>query len=68
MGEKRIEARPGLEIFVNKGGNISIKQIDREGEDLVVVHPDDVPRLIELLRQAQEEALNFEVLEEAEET
>lgn len=34
------------------GGRISIKQIAWNDEDaMVVVHPDDVPRLIELLKQ-----------------
>ena len=48
----RIEPRPGLEVFLNEGGRISIKQIAWNDEDaMVVVHPDDVPRLIELLKQ-----------------
>jgi hypothetical protein len=46
----RIEPRPGIEVFTNKGGEISIKQIDVDSDDVVVVHPDDVERLIEMLR------------------
>jgi len=51
--ELRIEPRPGLEVFHNKGGRISIRQIDwTDAEEvIVVVHPDDVPRLIELLNK-----------------
>jgi hypothetical protein len=67
MGEGRIEPRPGLEGFINQGGNISIQQIDRDEEAIVVVHPEDVPKLIELLHRAHQDALNLEPLENEQE-
>ena len=52
-----INPRPGLEVFENKAGNISISQIggfDEEVNGVVVVHPDDVPRLIEILQKEKD--------------
>lgn len=49
----RIEPRAGLDVFVNHNGTISIAQITElpDPEDpLVVVHPDDVPQLIRMLK------------------
>jgi hypothetical protein len=66
MSDRTIEPRDGIEVFVNKGGRISIKQeqlsaYHGELEDvIVVVHPDDAPRLIEFLEDARQEALEFE--------
>jgi SOS-response transcriptional repressor LexA len=47
----KIEPRPGLEVFTNQGGLITLKQEDPLGDDdhIVVVHPDDVDRLVEFL-------------------
>lgn len=59
MAERKIQARDGIEVFVNQGGTISIKQDNMlDDEEIVIVHPDDVDRLIEFLRDAKEEARN----------
>ena len=53
---QKIDPRPGLEVFENEAGTISIRQIDSgfyEDDPLVVVHPSDVPRLIEMLEIEQ---------------
>ena len=57
MGDWKIDTRDGLEVFLNDAGTISIKQ-DAAYEDpsLVVVHPDDVDRLIGFLQAARDEA------------
>jgi hypothetical protein len=55
----RIAPRPGLEVFVNKSGTVSISQITETfpNEDpIVTVHPDDVPRLIRMLKATAKEA------------
>ena len=48
----KIDPRPGLNVFVNENNTISIVQEDRLGNDdsIVVVHPDDVEKLCEMLR------------------
>ena len=51
-----ISQRPGLEVFVNEIGTITIQQdVGRTAEDepLVVVHPDDVSTLIRALEEAR---------------
>ena len=59
----KIPPRPGLEVFVNEGGTVSIKQIESgypiDDESIVIVHPDDVPRLIKMLEEARDEAASF---------
>jgi hypothetical protein len=58
-GMTRIEPRPGLEVFVNKSGTVSISQITDTfpNEDpIVTVHPDDVPQLIRMLKATATEA------------
>lgn len=55
----RIEPRPGIEVFVNKSGTVSIAQITRDfpNEDpIVTVHADDVPQLIRMLKGVAKEA------------
>lgn len=61
MKDMRIDPRPGLEVFVNQSGSITIAQIeiDRAEQNLVIVHPDDVPRLIEMLQIARKNAADF---------
>lgn len=67
MSNLRLEPRPGLEVFVNQSGSITIAQIEHPQEkNLVVVHPDDVPRLIEMLQTAREDAAGFVPNEEDE--
>jgi hypothetical protein len=47
----KIEPRPGLIVFANKGGTLSISQDDPMGDDdhVVIVHPDDIEKLCEML-------------------
>lgn len=61
----RIEPRSGLEVFVNKRGLISIAQVEAntvpaDEPSIVVVHPEDVPRLIEMLKRVAREATDPE--------
>lgn len=52
-----IEERKEVEVYAGQRGHVCIKQIDfKEEEMLVLLHPDDVPRLIEYLKEAQAEA------------
>jgi hypothetical protein len=55
-----IRERPGLEIFVNDIGTITIRQDvkerAREEEPAVVVHPDDVSTVIRALEDARRKA------------
>lgn len=49
----RIEPHPGLEVFVNQNGSLTIAQITEcphPNDPIVVVHPDDVPRLMRMLK------------------
>jgi hypothetical protein len=56
-----IPRRAGLEVFINEGNTISLKQDDWPDEDVVIaVHPDDVPRLISLLQEARAQIENGE--------
>jgi hypothetical protein len=70
MPKLEIAPRPGLEIFVNRSGTISIAEIDHsippKERSIVTVHPDDVPKVIQMLSQAQQDAADF-VPEEEEE-
>jgi len=61
MSDRKIEPREGIEVFVNERGTISIKQeyLDDEDTSVVVVHPDDVDRLIEFLKDTKIEALSI---------
>lgn len=47
----KISPRPGIEFYVCETGHVAIKQIDSEGRggDIVTLHPDDLPKLIESL-------------------
>lgn len=57
-----IPPREEIEVFVNKGGNISIRQDgfrQRQEDPIVEVAPEDVPKLIELLEQAAADAAEF---------
>jgi hypothetical protein len=61
---QKIASRPGLEVYTNQEGTISISQDDPLGNDdrLVVVHPDDVDRLCEMLT-SQRDAMAAEAAE-----
>jgi hypothetical protein len=52
-----IEERRGIEVYAGQNGHVCIKQEDFKGEEmLVLLHPDDVAKLINYLREAQAEA------------
>ena len=61
MSEWVIPMRDGIEVFVNKGGLISLKQLseDPNSDVIVAVEPDDVPKLIRFLEAARQEAMNY---------
>ncbi len=49
----RIEPHPGLDVYVNQNGSITIAQVTEcphPDDPIVAVHPDDVPRLISALK------------------
>jgi hypothetical protein len=51
--------RPGLDVFVNEIGTITIQQDvgqSTEEEPLIVVHPEDVSTLIKALEDARRKA------------
>jgi hypothetical protein len=57
MSDRIIKPKEGLEIFVNKGGTITIKQISALDEEmLIVVQPEDVDQVCQFLQDAREEA------------
>lgn len=59
----KIPARPGLDVFANKSGLISIQQIDDPTDPepaIVVVHPSDVDLLIQHLQDAQAAAAEID--------
>lgn len=53
-----IEQRDEIEVYVGDRGHVCIKQSDGLGNDdaIVLVHPSDVPHLIQFLQRAQSEA------------
>ena len=52
-----IEERREVEVYVGQKGHVCIKQVDFEGTEMtVVMHPDDVPRMIDYLKESQAEA------------
>ena len=54
---RTIEERREVEVYAGQNGHVCIKQLDFKSEEmLVLLHPDDVPHLIEYLREAQAEA------------
>ena len=49
MDDGKVEA---VEVFLSTGGDICLAQSDADGEDVVVaIRPEDVPAVIEQLRQ-----------------
>ena len=52
-----IEERREVEVYVGQKGHVCIKQVGFEGTDMIVMmHPDDVPRMIDFLKESQAEA------------
>jgi hypothetical protein len=55
-----VPPRRGVEVFRNRGGTVSIAQIaelPHEDADLVVVHHEDLPKLIGMLNDIHREYL-----------
>jgi len=57
MTIRKIDPRDGIEVSNNDWGTISLSQDPRSGEEpaVVDVHPDDVDKLIGLLKDAKQE-------------
>lgn len=59
----KLEPRYGAEVFVNKKGDVVIKQDEQEGlevDRIVLFRPAEIPELIEQLKETHKEALDFE--------
>jgi|GEM_PF-3242868 len=56
----KIEPREGVEVYVSVKCNVIIKQETSFGENMIIIHPDDVPKVIEFLQEALQQALNCE--------
>ena len=55
-----IESRDGAEVYASDAGFVCIKQSTAvTSEVIVMIHPDDIPQLIEGLQEAQQEALHI---------
>lgn len=55
-----IEPRDGIEVYATEKGIVCIKQIPATGEEaIILIHPDDIPQLIELLEETRQEALHI---------
>lgn len=55
-----IEPRDGAEVYVGSKGHVCIKQEVWGGDDQVInLHPDEIPQLIEYLQTVRQEALEF---------
>jgi hypothetical protein len=66
-----IERRDEIEVYAGEKGHVCIKQEGALGEedDLVILHPEDVPRLISFLQRVRQQAVEIrEMLDRAEET
>lgn len=56
--ERKVEPRDGFEVYVTKANDICIKQVHTfDGEAEIFIHPDDVTKLIEFLKDAYQETL-----------
>ncbi len=58
----KIEGRPSydIEVYVGAKGDVCIKQeTDFAGEAIIIVHPDNIPALIDHLRTTYQEAMDF---------
>lgn len=63
MVERKIEPRPGVEIYISDKGYICIKQEQDypvgEGDDVIVLlEPNMIPKVIEFLRDTLDEYLD----------
>ena len=56
----KIEPREGVEVYVGQNGHVCIKQESMSQEEMIVVlHHEDIPKLIEYLEVVRQEALDF---------
>ena len=56
----KIEPREGVEVYVGRNGDVCIKQDSMSQEEIIVMlHHEDVPKLIEHLESARQDALDF---------
>ncbi|NBD21870.1 hypothetical protein GTZ97_14510 [Aquabacterium fontiphilum] len=52
-----IEERLEIEVYVGAKGHVCLKQVKHHEDDVVItVHPDDVTKLIDFLKEVQAEA------------
>jgi len=47
-----IEKRDQIEVYAGQKGHVCIKQESSDQEDIIFVHPDDIPQLIIMLQDA----------------
>ena len=51
-----IESRDGVEVYPTDAGFVCLKQATMGDESIILVHPDDVDRLIGYLKETRAEA------------
>ena len=50
----------GVEVYASDVGNVCIKQVPTTGEEnVIILHPDDIPQFIEYLQEVEQEALHI---------
>lgn len=61
MAVKKIPGRDEIQTYLSVKGFICIKQknIYKDEDDLILIHPDDLNTLIDHLRQVYDESLTF---------
>ena len=61
MAIRKIEPGDEVQVYLNPKCNVCIKQISNMGkEEIIIVHREDVPLLIEHLHSIYEEAMQCE--------
>jgi hypothetical protein len=55
----KIDPRYGAEVYVSQTGCVCIKQDQPVGEQVVILHREEVPELIEHLHREYQKALDF---------
>ena len=68
---RKIEPRPGVEVYISEGGYICLSQEDGDhisGHSRIVLDPSIVPRVVEYLKETLDEYLDeFRVTDASEE-
>ena len=62
--DRRIDHQPAVEVFVNQRGGISIKTEDMGGDEVIALHPDQVPTVIKWLQECLDEIEQGVAIEE----